>query len=126
MSQATIPHHIQVYENHSGPIPTYHAGYHAGALHYAFVAYSDAESGLYGYGHTEPDAIADYCRNQAEAYCNGCTDCRNISDCILTSGGLSQEVKARIESYYSRLYTATSEPRAGYDSHEAWRDLHKD
>lgn len=89
---------IQVYENHSGPIPTPDAGGHI----WAFVAYRDAEydSSNYGYGHTEEDAIADFVRNEAEDDCANCTqDCDTSSDCILTSGNLSRLIKHEIDIY---------------------------
>jgi hypothetical protein len=95
-----VPYDIQVHEEHAGPLPEPSLRSVSSALRYNYVAYSDAEddAGLYGYGHTPSEAIADFCRNCAEAYCNGCTEdeCPTPSDCILTSGALSTLTKARI------------------------------
>lgn len=118
-----MPDPIQVFPEEAGPIPPYYVG----GLRYAFCAYRDAEAdcGLYGYGHTECDAIADFIRNEAEAACAGCTDCKNTCECILTSGELPHIVKREIETYFSSLYTPATEPARGHDSHTSWREANK-
>lgn len=100
---------IQVYENHSGPIPPHSSvvGTNYSRYHFAYVAYRDAEAdyNLYGYGHTPEDAIADYCRNEAETICVECDmhNCQTSKDCILSSGELHAYVQAHLAAYHGGI-----------------------
>lgn len=100
-----MPDPICVYENHSGPIPTPGKGGYI----WRFVAYRDAEAdyNIYGYGHTPSDAIADYCRNEAEEHCANCPageieGCLGPDECILTSGNLAAYVKSQLAFYMQK------------------------
>ena len=110
---------LEAYPNNTGPIPPKAAG----GLHWRFVAYCDAEVdvGLYGYGHTEADACADYLRNCAEELCNGCNiedECEDTRDCIFVEPNLSKFIADHIPLEYG-----------GTDSnatHEAWKELNNE
>lgn len=102
-----MPDPICVYSNCSGPIPPHHTteGTNYSRTHFAYVAYRDAEadSSCYGYGHTEADAIADFCRLEAEEACFNCTAaCQTDEDCILFSGRISTIIHREQEAYFAR------------------------
>jgi len=90
MDPKTAPqNHIQVWENHAGGPVNLTPG--QGGI-YRYVSYINAENdtGIYGYGNTEAEAMEDYIRNMAEQICNGCTvdDCSD-HDCVLAEPNFS-------------------------------------
>lgn len=117
MSQADP---IQVFENHSGPIPPHSTvvGTTYSRYHFAYVAYRNAErdAHIYGYGHTKADAIADFIRNEAEAQCAACNGCEDSQDCILTSGQLAAYIRTQ-QVIYMNIES---------ESHDDWKALNTD